>query len=125
MKQEIKPLHLFLVIGASTVLWPLIHYLVFVIRFPNGVIEPSALVFAPFGAVAGGFLAYWLKEAQSQQQRLLVVLGYLVASPLAFIGSLGGGLVLSPYIGVTIFGALPLILGCFFGFQLGKWFSDK
>ena len=125
MKNEIKPLHLFLVIGASTLLWPLVHYLVFILRFPGGVMEPSALVFGPMGAVAGGFLAYWLKEAQSQQQRLLVVLGYLVASPLAFIGSLGGGLVLSPYLGVTIFGALPLILGCFFGFQLGKRFSDN
>jgi hypothetical protein len=125
MKNEIKPLHLFLVIGASTLLWPLIHYLVFILRFPDGVMQPSALIFAPMGAIAGGFLAYWLKEAQSQQQRLLVVLGYLVASPLAFIGSLGGGLVLSPYIGPTLFGALPLILGCFFGFQLGKRFSDN
>lgn len=124
MKNEIKPLHLFIVIGASTLMWPLIHYLVFVLRFPGGVMEPSALIFAPFGAIAGGFLAYWLKEAQSQQQRLLVVLGYLVASPLAFIGSLGGGL-LSPVIGVTLFGALPLILGCFFGFQLGKRFIDN
>lgn len=124
MKNEIKPLHLFLVIGASTLLWPLVHYLRFVMEFPGGVMEPSALIFAPFGAIAGGFLAFWLKEAQSQQQRLLVVLGYLVASPLAFIGSLGGGL-LSPFIGVTLFGAIPLIPGCFFGYQLGKRFSDN
>ena len=116
---------MFVVIGASALLWPLVHWWSFRAQFPGGVLELSALVFAPMGAIAGGFLAYWLREAASQQQRLLVVLGYLVASPLAFLGSLAGTRFFeNPLLGLTLFGALPLVLGCFFGWMLGRRFRE-
>lgn len=125
MKPEITPLQSFMVIGASTLLWPLIHYLVFLLRFGGAATAgPFMWVFAPMGAIAGGFLAYWLQAGHTRQGRLLVVLGYLVASPLAFIGSLGGGLFFQPLVGVTVFGALPLVLGTFFGYVMGRRFTD-
>lgn len=118
--KELSPIQLFLVVGASSVLWPLVYIAMAYLRFSDPVLEPSPLVFAPMGAVAGGFLAYWLQSSVSQPQRTLVTVGYLVACPLAFIGALFAGLIFHPVVGTLLFGAVPLIIGTFFGYFLGR-----
>ena len=114
---------LFLWLGVLSLAWPIIHLAIAYVRFGTGFVD--ALVFLPMGAISGGFLLYWIENARSRPQRLMTLLGYLVASPLAFIGSLGGGLYLPALIGVTLFGAMPLILGAFFGFYLSRNMRDE
>jgi hypothetical protein len=119
-----RVLSMFLWIGLLALIWPLTHYLVFVIRFPGSPPpEPSPLIFLPMGAISGGILMYLVDLARSQQQRLLTVLGYALASPLAFIGSIGGGLILEPIVGATLLGVLPLAIGTLAGFWLGQRFA--
>lgn len=110
------------VIAASTVGWPLLHIAVFWLRFdrlpPGSPVE--SLVFAPMGFVAGFVAAILLARATSINQRRGVGLGYLAASPVAFVGSLMGGLGLVGIAGPLLFGAVPLSLGCLIGFVLGR-----
>jgi len=49
-----------------------------------------------------------------------LALGYLVASPMAFIGSLLGGLMLPPLVGTLLYGAAPLVGGMLLGYALAK-----
>lgn len=121
-KNSIDPLKMFLWLGLLSLAWPMIHLAVAYIRFGSGFAGGfvEALVFLPMGAISGGFLLYWIAKATTRPQRLVTLLGYLVASPMAFIGSLGGGLFLPALIGATLFGGMPLILGAFFGFYLSR-----
>ena len=106
--------------------WPIIHLVVFYSRFqklpPNGIIE--AVAFLPFGLLAAFILLYAWDRSSDQRQKWLSVLGYLLAAPFAFIGSLGGGL-LFPYIGPAIMGSIPLLIGTFIGYYLGKLLSRQ
>ena len=83
----------------------------------------DALVFLPMGAISGGLLLYLLDLATTRQQKLLSAAGYLMASPMAFAGSLGGGLLLPPLIGATLFGGLPLAGGAIVGYYVGRFFN--
>ncbi len=116
---------LFVIIGGSAILWPLVQVITFILRFPGNPVDYlGSLIFVPMGAIAGGFLALWLNGAPASQHKLLILMGYLVACPIAFIGSIGGGLFLPPLLGVTIFGALPLIVGAWVGYLAGRRFSE-
>ena len=75
------------------------------------------------GAISGGLLIYLLELAKTRQQKLLTGGGYLMASPMAFIGSLGGGLILPPIIGVSLLGGLPLAMGALIGYYAGRFFD--
>ncbi len=72
------------------------------------------------GLVAGVVAAALLHLSESQQQRRLVLTGYLLASPFAILGSLLGGLVFTGWLGALVFGALPLAVGCLLGFLVGR-----
>jgi hypothetical protein len=116
----------FFLVAASALLWPAIHIVVFTMRFPQNPVDyVGALVFAPMGFIAGLFASNLLVRSVSARQKLLVVLGYLAFTPLAFWGSLGGGLLFHPVIGSTIIGPIPLILGCWIGFVIGRWITPK
>jgi hypothetical protein len=105
-----------------TALWPAIHLLVFLVRFdrlPPGRVT-GAWVFAPMGLAAALFgLSFW-KQSSSRRQRRLIAIGYVLAMPLGFIGSLIGGLFLPGAFGPLAFGFMPLALGCAMGFLLGR-----
>lgn len=104
-----------------SLIWPTVQVLFFGLRFgrlPDNVGE--ALVFLPMGMVSGAFTLFWLRRAPDHTTRVSTAVGYLVACPFAMLGALGGGLVLSPLVGVTLFGALPLVLGCLAGYGLGR-----
>lgn len=104
-----------------TLLWPGLQLGLFLLRFqrlpPGGVAE--GLVFAPMGAVAGAALLVLVGRARGARQRRATIIGYLLASPLALLGSLLGGLVLPPVIGALLFGATPLVAGAAIGYALG------
>ena len=104
-----------------SLVWPAAHLLVFWLRFgqtpPGGPAE--SLVFVPMGLVAA-VAAVWLWiRAESRRRRRFVVGGYIAASPFAFIGSLVGGLMLPGVWGPLVFGAVPLIAGCWIGYVIG------
>ncbi|MGH7584385.1 MAG: hypothetical protein ACREL5_14280, partial [Gemmatimonadales bacterium] len=107
---------------SSTLAWPILQLAVFWLRFqrlpPSG--PSGALVFVPMGLLAGVVLAALLTIARSVDQRRLVVYGYFVASPVAFVGSLLGGLGLPGPWGPLLFGAVPLAIGCALGFFVGR-----
>lgn len=76
------------------------------------------------GILSAGFLIYLTQKAANRATRISTIVGYLVACPFALIGALGGGLIIHPLIGVTIMGAIPLILGSAAGYALGKLATD-
>lgn len=110
------------VVIASTLGWPALELAVFWIRFhrfpPNGPTE--ALVFLPMGLAAGLVAAAWMLGSSTARQRRCVLWGYLLASPIAFLGALLGGLVLPGVWGPLVTGAGPLAIGCAVGFVVGR-----
>jgi len=104
-----------------SLIWPTIQIVFFILRFqrmPASLIE--TLYFLPMGMISAAFIIWLLKKAANHTTRVSTAVGYLVACPFAMIGSLGGGLVIHPLIGVTIFGTIPLILGSAAGYWMGK-----
>jgi len=109
-------------VALLTVVWPAAHLLVFWLRFgglpPGGPAE--SLVFVPMGLVTA-IAAVWLwGRAESSRRRRLVFVGYIAASPFAFIGSLVGGLVRPGVWGPLVCGGGPLIAGCYVGYASGR-----
>ena len=86
--------------------------------FAGGFAE--ALIFLPMGAVSGGLLLYLLAQATTRRQKRVSIIGFLLATPMGFMGSLLGGLILSPVLGTTLFGGLPLVVGSVIGFWFGR-----
>lgn len=104
---------------ALTLLWPAIQLLVFWLRFGRLPVAGS-VVFIPMGFVAA-VPAVWLwSSSATRRRRRDVTLGYLVACPFAFLGSLLGGLVLPGIWGPLVCGAGPLVAGCLIGFAVGR-----
>lgn len=108
-----------------SIIWAVVHTGVFVLRFSNLPPLWEILYFIPMGILSGGFLIFLTQKAQNRQTRVSTIVGYLVACPFAFLGSLGGGLIIHPLIGVTLMGAIPLILGSLAGYALGKLATDE
>jgi hypothetical protein len=107
---------------ALTVLWPGLHFLVFFVRFgrpPSGGFT-DALVFLPMGLVAAVILIVLWARAGTRLRKVGLVLGYLLASPVAFIGSLMSGLMLPPVVGTLLYGAGPLVVGMLIGYALAE-----
>ncbi len=104
-----------------SLIWPTVQILFFTLRFqrmPDNVVE--SFYFLPMGMISAAFVIFLMRRAKNKTTRVSTAVGYLVACPFALVGSLGGGLALHPLIGVTIFGAIPLILGSAAGYWLGK-----
>ena len=110
------------VLVASTVAWPAIQLAVFVLRFdklpPGGWTE--AFVFVPMGFASGAVAALLWTVAKSPRARRAVLIGYLAASPLAFLGGLLGGLFLPGFWGPLLLGGLPLVAGCIVGLLVAR-----
>ena len=107
---------------ALALAWPILHLVLFLLRFqrlPEGGIG-GALVFLPMGVVASLGLGFLLLGAHDARGRNAIFRGYLLASPVAFVGSLVGGLMLPPLAGTILLGAGPLLLGAAFGSLIGR-----
>jgi hypothetical protein len=103
-----------------TLLWPVLHLFVFYVRFgdmPDNVI--GFLIFLPMSLSTGIiFLTLW-GQVSNLPQKTGLFLGYLLSSPIAFIGSLLSGLVYPPIIGTLLWGAGPLVVGMLIGILIG------
>ena len=97
--------------------WPLMHVLVFLLRSGRMPTE-SSLIFLPMGIVSAVVLVFLVKKAESRTRKRRTVIGYLLASPFAYIGSLFGGLMSPQLAGVFIFGTVPLVLGTALGYKV-------
>jgi hypothetical protein len=102
---------------ALALAWPTLHLALFLLRFRRLPDEGvgSALIFLPMGVVASLGLGLLLLVAHDARGRGAILRGYLLASPVAFVGSLVGGLMLPPLAGTILFGAGPLLLGAALG----------
>jgi hypothetical protein len=111
-----------IMIVLSTVGWPLLEVTVFWLRFGRAPLDGplSSLVFAPMGLAAGVVAAVLMYRSAGPRQRRAVVWGYLSASPVAFLGSLLGGLLASGAWGPLLAGGVPLAIGCVVGFVVGR-----
>ena len=101
-------------------LWPLFQIFLYLIRFyqfPNELV--SSLYFYPMGVLSFFFLLF-LSEKVAKEKREKIFIGYLFAVPLAAVFSLIGFLIITPWIGVTVMGSIPLILGTFIGYKKGN-----
>ena len=108
-----------------TVVWPLIHLAVFALRFghlPASMIS-QAWVFLPMGLLSAITLVVLMSVAPSRASRLGSMVGYLLAAPVAFLGSLVGGLVFEPWLAAIVYGALPLMIGAAVGFLAGRFWD--
>lgn len=107
-----------------SLVWAVLQTAVFILRFDKLPPLWEALYFIPMGILSAGFLIFLMQRAANRTTRISAIIGYLVACPFALVGSLGGGLILDPLIGVTIMGTVPLILGTAAGYALGKLATD-
>lgn len=109
-------------------LWPVANLIIFAIRFghlPATLISES-LVFLPMGLVSALVLLFLLNKASNPGRKTSTIIGYIIASPVAFLGALMSGLILPPVMGTLIFGTIPLILGTVIGFAIGSiWKNNK
>jgi hypothetical protein len=105
-----------------TLVWPAIHLLVFGLRFGRLPVEMVRLsaVFLPLGLISSLIFLYFLGRARAGAERRAVIAGYIIAFPFALLGSLAGGLVLTPIAGVTLFGLVPMLVGILGGYALGR-----
>jgi hypothetical protein len=107
-----------------TLLWPLIHLGVFFARFGRMPTTEGSWLgaeFLPMGLVGGYALLALVERAKSSTQKWAAGTGYLLASPVAFVLSLSGGLIIHPVVGATILGGGALALGVW----LGSWVGGK
>lgn len=80
----------------------------------------ESIVFLPVGILSSLLLFFFLRKSISQKQRKFVIGGYVLMVPIAFIGSLMGGLIFQPIVGATLYGLIPLAIGMGAGYFLGK-----
>jgi hypothetical protein len=68
--------------------------------------------------IAAFGLIYWLRASQSATQKRNTWIGYLMGIHFAFMGSLFLPLILPPWIGATLGGALPWLIMTWVGYRL-------
>lgn len=109
-----------LLILLSGLAWPVVFIVDRMLRLPDFPVDYlGSLVFAPMGLIAGWFAVRWLATTTKPLHRLAIVFFYLAASPVAFWGALGGGM-LHPIVGPAILGSIPLVLGAGIGHLIGR-----
>ena len=108
-----------------SLVWPVLHLLVFAYRF--GRVDQAILIeswlFLLMGLVSGIVLLFLLEKATSRTQKISILVGYLLLTPIGFVGSLLSGLMFPPAIGVILYGALPLSIGAALGYAAGRFWS--
>ena len=104
------------------VLWPLVYWVSNYVWF--GAVDPIAVhelvVFIPMGVISA--LAVAMPQLSRRYSGCLMagLLGYLIATPIAYIATLYGGLILNPWLAATLLGSLPLLTFTFIGYKIGE-----
>lgn len=104
------------------IFWPVIYGGASYIRI--GSLEPAVLndllLLLPMGFV-GASVAILPSLTRKYSGCLSAGLtGYLIASPIAFLGSFFGGLVLPPWMAAVLIGSAPLLIFTFISYQIGE-----
>ena len=108
------------------VLWPLVYWISNYIWL--GAVNPIAvhelIVFIPMGIISA--LAVTTPQLSRKYSGCLMsgLLGYLIATPIAYFATLYGGLVLNPWLAATLLGSLPLLIFTFIGYKIGEKISN-
>jgi hypothetical protein len=76
-------------------------------------------VFLVPGLLSSLVLVFYVLRARTSMQRGLTVAGYVISLPVALVGSLSGGLVLTPLLGATLYGVILSSIGTGVGYALG------
>ena len=111
------PLFLLLV-----VLWPLVYWVSNYLWL--GAVDPIAvhelIVFLPMGVISA--LAVTIPQLSRKYSGCLMsgLLGYLIATPIAYLATLYGGLILNPWLAATVLGSLPLLAFTYIGYKIGE-----
>ena len=108
-----------------SLVWPLLHLMVFAYRFSriDQAILAESWVFLLMGLVSGVVLLFLMEKAKNRTQKMSTLVGYLLLTPIAFVGSLLSGLMFPPAIGVILYGALPLSIGAALGYAAGRFLN--
>ncbi len=121
--QTIKDRGIWLV--GFAIAFPLIQLLFFFIRF--GTIEThlygESLLFAPIGFLGGIYFFYMYDQATITLHRRMIFAGLIASLPSSVVGGIMGGLL--GFIGVILFGLLPMVIGVFLGNWFGRVLANK
>ena len=104
------------------ILWPMVYWVsnYFWLGTVNPVALHELLVFLPMGVI--GALAVTIPQLSNKYSGCFMsgILGYLVATPIAYFSTLYGGLVLNPWLSASLLGSLPLLIFTFIGYKIGE-----
>ena len=105
---------------ALSLMFPLVNLAIYTLRFqaPQGRLYLESLLFAPIGLIGGLIFFHAYDKAGTRVHKNAIVVGFLLAMPLAVLGGLMGGLL--GIVATIAFGTLPLALGVL----LGNWFGS-
>ena len=107
--------------------WPLSQNIIYATWFGQLSLDvlASSLVFVPMGLISAFVLVYLLDRADTINQRICTIFGYLLASPFAYVGSLLSGLLLAPVVGTLVYGAAALTIGAAVGYAVGTLMQSR
>lgn len=105
-----------------SLIFPIIQNILFVVRFEQLTVEVafSSLIFIPVGLSSGWFLIYILRKDIDYKRKRRVAIAYIISIPFAIFLSTMSSLLVPPYIGITIFGIAPMVIGILLGYNTGS-----
>jgi hypothetical protein len=115
------PAYWALLVGLLTIAAQVVTYYVRFGRLNTGSPFVDYLFFFLAGSLGGSILVYFLNRHESTRARWIVLAAFLLASPIALIMMLGGGL-LGP-LGLLIFPQIPWGIFMGLGSLLGRFVS--
>lgn len=105
--------------------FPLLQLLFYFIRF--GTMEAhiigESLLFVPIGFLGGIYFFYLYDQASVMLHRRMIFAGLIASLPSSVVGGIAGGLL--GFLGIIIFGTLPIVIGVFLGNWLGGILANK
>ena len=104
------------------ILWPIVYWVSNYLWFGaiSHVVVHELVLFLPMGAVGALGVIIPLFSKRYEGQLMSGMLGYLVATPIAYLASLYGGLILPPWLATAILGGVPLLVFTFIGYKIGE-----
>lgn len=108
-----------LMIGLLTIAYQVVTFYVRFNRWNTDAFFFDYILFFLAGTLGGLILIYFLNKQTSAAKRWVVLIAFLLATPIAMISALGGGLL--GWFGVILFPQIPWALMGWIGSLVGKW----
>jgi uncharacterized membrane protein YiaA len=114
-----------------TLFFPIIQIAIYCMRF--GITKDMSKFqlfiesgyFIPMGLLSGFVLIYYLQKSNNRVEKIGIIIGYIFIIPLAILMSISSGLLMHPILGITLFGAIPLISGILIGYYISSFIMRK